>query len=277
MVVFFVLFVFMLLAQVLLVIWKQRHYKSFQTVTLLGLWLIPMLLSLYVRFVRMLLVWTTFSVSTGYIVWLASRRPMGKSTPRFVYTWFLYSYRFTHTMGVTGYAIVLMDFFNVPELFGLSHKLAYYGGLLLFYGLYFGVLGRDCAEMCATRMASIMGIVAHKGDTPSFSLSTAFCAICSEELNPRQVDMDVPSERVIELNCKHLFHEFCIRGWTMIGKKDICPFCSEKVELRNMFTNPWETQSLIWANLLDALRYLVVWNPLILVITQATLYILGYH
>jgi len=57
----------------------------------------------------------------------------------------------------------------------------------------------------------------------------------------------------------------------------ICPFCSEKVELRNMFTNPWETQSLIWANLLDALRYLVVWNPLILVITQATLYILGYH
>jgi hypothetical protein len=27
----------------------------------------------------------------------------------------------------------------------------------------------------------------------------------------------------------HLFHEFCIRGWTMIGKKDVCPYCSEKV------------------------------------------------
>jgi hypothetical protein len=35
-----------------------------------------------------------------------------------------------------------------------------------------------------------------------------------------------------------------------------------QVELGAMFRNPWETQSLVWANLLDALRYLVVWNPL---------------
>ena len=108
----------------------------------------------------------------------------------------------------------------------------------------------------------------------------------------------------------------------MIGKKDVCPYCSEKVamscktrapllllpaprmkrthvcpdaiaprgsscmhvcgtsaamreypvglacnnraqvQLQTMFRNPWETQSLVWANLLDALRYLVVWNPL---------------
>jgi hypothetical protein len=35
-----------------------------------------------------------------------------------------------------------------------------------------------------------------------------------------------------------------------------------QVQLQTMFRNPWETQSLVWANLLDALRYLVVWNPL---------------
>jgi hypothetical protein len=40
------------------------------------------------------------------------------------------------------------------------------------------------------------------------------------------------------------------------------PLSNAQVELGAMFRNPWETQSLVWANLLDALRYLVVWNPL---------------
>jgi hypothetical protein len=33
-------------------------------------------------------------------------------------------------------------------------------------------------------------------------------------------------------------------------------------------SSPWETHSIVWAHLLDALRYLIVWNPLILLITQ---------
>jgi hypothetical protein len=30
--------------------------------------------------------------------------------------------------------------------------------LLVLYGIYFGVLGRDLAEVCAERMASTMGV-----------------------------------------------------------------------------------------------------------------------
>jgi hypothetical protein len=32
------------------------------------------------------------------------------------------------------------------------------GLLVLFYGLYFGVLARDFAEICAARMASTIGV-----------------------------------------------------------------------------------------------------------------------
>lgn len=32
------------------------------------------------------------------------------------------------------------------------------GLLTLFYGLYFGVLGRDFAEICADKMASKLGV-----------------------------------------------------------------------------------------------------------------------
>lgn len=60
-----------------------------------------------------------------------------------------------------------------------------------------------------------------------------------------------------------------------MGKKDTCPYCGEKVTLKNMFKNPWETQSLMWANLLDAVRYLIVWNPVIVGVTQLLLYELG--
>ena len=30
------------------------------------------------------------------------------------------------------------------------------------------------------------------------------------------------------------FHEQCIRGWSMVGKKDSCPICSEKVDLKSL-------------------------------------------
>jgi RING finger protein 121 len=68
------------------------------------------------------------------------------------------------------------------------------------------------------------------------------------------------------------FHEFCARGWVMVGKKDACPNCGDKVHLRMLVgSSPWETQSLVWVHLLDALRYLIVWNPVILIVTQLAL------
>ncbi len=66
----------------------------------------------------------------------------------------------------------------------------------------------------------------------------------------------------------------------MIGKKDMCPHCAEKInargQLRRVLTNAWDTQSLAWAQLLDGVRYLVVWNPLILVVTSALTYLLPH-
>lgn len=39
-----------------------------------------------------------------------------------------------------------------------AHILMDSGTLMLFYGLYFGVLGRDVAEICADTMASHIGV-----------------------------------------------------------------------------------------------------------------------
>ena len=58
------------------------------------------------------------------------------------------------------------------------------------------------------------------------------------------------------LKCRRLCHHAsvhfrhhlqCIRGWTIVGKKDVCPVCLEKVDLRALYSDrPWETRNLSW-------------------------------
>jgi len=260
------MFIFLILSQLGLYLWKKKYYRSFQSTTLIGLWIIPFLMSGFLWFFRMLFVWTAWSAVTGYIIKKASQNPLQKDTPRKVYAWFYLLYRVCYSCAIFGYVLFMIDFLGVAHV--IPHQvwhsllpLSYFGGLLLFYGLYFGVLSRDCAEMCADRMASRMGFTG-KG-LPSKGLPINTCCICGEQYKP---------EEAIQLNCKHQFHEWCIRGWTMIGKKETCPYCSEKVQLKQLFRNPWEKQGMMWAHILDSLRYLIVWNPIILTVVQVVLY-----
>jgi RING finger protein 121 len=136
--------------------------------------------------------------------------------------------------------------------------------LLVLYGIYFGVLGRDLAEVCAERMASTMGYSSSSG-LPARHLERDICAICAGRLD---FDNTGFFGKTYELNCNHKFHEFCIRGWTIVGKKDVCPYCKEKVDLRQtLLKNPWETGSVVWTNILDMARQVIVWNPLIIFLT----------
>lgn len=48
---------------------------------------------------------------------------------------------------------------------------------------------------------------------------------------------------VPSLNSTPRFHEFCIRGWCIVGKKQMCPYCKEKVDLKRMFSNPYPFNS----------------------------------
>lgn len=117
-------------------------------------------------------------------------------------------------------------------------------------------------------------------------------------------------EATVALDCKHCFHDLCIRGWTMVGKKDTCPVCNEKVDLKSLYSDrPWETRNLTWCaacsvawvrlhaspahclslmplpsspckrriQMLDAVRYLVVWNPLIFMTVSVLFHLFAPH
>ena len=227
---------------------------------------------------------------------------------------------------------------EVEELKELSHSFyhihfADIGIYLLFYGLYYGVLARDTAQLCAESISKALGFFNPSG-FPRRRVPTNICAVCNNPLinhdiglfdrddddddietgttgrgatgaKERGVDRrtrimnqrrrieqktaaalsgggdkgfigwclktfcwrcsvaNAKQDEEVVINCGHRFHGFCIRGWIMIGKRDVCPVCKEKVSLKGIFANPWQKQDRMWSQLLDGVRYLLVWNPII--------------
>jgi hypothetical protein len=62
-------------------------------------------------------------------------------------------YKVSVAVGVAGYALVILEIAGCG-MFLRSVFTPLFPFLLLWYGLYFGVLGRDCAEVAADRMVS---------------------------------------------------------------------------------------------------------------------------
>ncbi|KAI8821503.1 uncharacterized protein EV422DRAFT_619834 [Fimicolochytrium jonesii] len=257
-------------SQILFALWRKHHLRSFQAATLLGLWLVPAGMSLQGGYTRFLVIWGIFSVINSLIVWRAHETPLRSTTPRWVYKWYTLMYNIWYAVGMLGYILVLLSFFHVPLILHLVQQIDQevrvfeFGIITLFYGLYFGTLSRDFVARLADRMALTVGYYSRTG-LPAKHLRSNMCAICGASTTfPSDPTTTPPS--VHTLNCGHKYHESCIRGWTIIGKKDVCPYCKEKVDLKDFRRNPWDTTQQVYLNLLDALRYLLVWNPIVFLV-----------
>lgn len=78
---------------------------------------------------------------------------------RLVYKWFYFIYRLSYVLGIIGYCIAMATFVGLNLVFDVKPQVWMDCCLLLlYYGLYFGVLGRDVAEICADKMASHIGV-----------------------------------------------------------------------------------------------------------------------
>jgi hypothetical protein len=51
-----------------------------------------------------------------------------------------------------------------------------------------------------------------------------------------------------------------------VGKKAVCAACGEKAQYDEVAIHPWQRTSVLWAQCLDAMGLLIVWNPLIILI-----------
>lgn len=308
--------------------WRTKHPFSYSIFALVGLWLFPAFLAFNLGYYRFLVLWTLFSSVCLRLVHLATRRQIHGSTPRKVYTWFLYTYKAALFIAFLGYVLTMLELLgfgyllyalfgsanpsssplspsdaaavaggaktisdgplppNSGHVHGHSHPHHHHhhpgatgfslgGYLFIFYGLYFGVLGRECAAVCITRMANTIGYIACEGKQPVNRLGDNKCAICDDvlykHLGLSNKDKEA-DEKVFTLPCGHAFHEFCLRGWLLVGKRDTCAYCHEKCTVKDYFgKNPWEIQNVLWSSLLDLVQYIIVFNPIIIIATQVIL------
>ena len=73
---------------------------------------------------------------------------------RLVYRWFLLVHQVSLMLGLLGYSIILMLFLSLGNNRGWIDTITETGVLFVFYGLYYGLLGRDLAEYCVDNMSS---------------------------------------------------------------------------------------------------------------------------
>jgi RING finger protein 121 len=272
---FNVLFLLLMVSQLLLLWWKRTYFRSYQWFTLLGLWLIPLIIAAFSasQNIRFISTWILFSVGNIWIYRKATQRPLSSNIPKLVYGWFKKTYQICYALGIFGYTIIIIEsFFLTPNVKDESFLLKV-GTFCLLYGLYFGVLGRDICDILADTMASSIGYYNNSG-FPNKHLRSNICAICGDAL---QVNVGFRSDSsidVVSLDCRHSFHQDCIKGWCLIGKKDMCPYCKEKVDLKMFQERPWDTQQVLYLQLLDFLRYIIIlWQPIILLAA----YFFGVH
>lgn len=68
-------------------------------------------------------------------------------------------YKLSYVLGIIGYAVMMGAFFGLNMVFGQEPQIWMDPALLLvYYGLYFGVLGRDLSEICTDKMAANIGV-----------------------------------------------------------------------------------------------------------------------
>ena len=95
-----------------------------------------------------------------------------------VYKWFLLIYKISYFVGVVGYLIMMATFMGLYLFFGVKpHVWMDVGILMMFYALYYGVMARDTAEICAEKMASNIGYYKKEG-IPSRHLDGETCPLC---------------------------------------------------------------------------------------------------
>ncbi|XP_034517386.1 RING finger protein 175 isoform X3 [Ailuropoda melanoleuca] len=230
----------LVIAQIALVQWRQRHGRSYNLVTLLQMWVVPLYFTIKLFWWRFLSMWGMFSVITSYILFRATRKPLSGRTPRLVYKWFLLIYKLSYALGVVGYLAIMFTVCGFNLFFKIKARDSMdFGIVSLFYGLYYGVMGRDFAEICSDYMASTIGFYSVSG-MPTRSLSDDVCAVCGQKIIV-ELDEEGLIENTYQLSCNHV----------------------------------WERTHFLYGQILDWLRYLVAWQPVVIGIVQGINYSLG--
>ncbi|KAJ1901158.1 hypothetical protein LPJ66_000977 [Kickxella alabastrina] len=255
--------------------WRRNHPLSYRLVSMGSISLIPPYFAAANGYHRFVTIWLLYAAANIYILYQATRRPLQTHTPRRVYQWFAFTNKASYAVFMLGFFLFILCFFNIVP--GFTDTEAYLSAsmLTLFYGLYFGLMSRDLVTLCSDNIAAALGYSGGEHNLPTKSLPREVCCVCGDGLGERDGAAAAVKEPTHVLGCGHEFHATCIRGWCVVGKRDVCPFCREKVDLEPFKRNPWDKQELFYVTALEYMRFFVSWQPLTVLLLTSIYWILG--
>ena len=284
----YALVLWLFLAQFAVVWWKKNRPSQYHAWSLAGLWIFPPAIGIFLKNWRFVIFCILFSLQAGYVFHLSRRRPMNADDPQLIYRIFLVGHRLTIALASLGAALfVLTIFFLIPFFHQPFSWLLKDSVLFMFYGGYFGVMQRDFSQVVADYVSKVVTsqiVVTRHGQGKAIRANA--CGLCGRELRETEnVELGSkegsPSGRwerkLMKLKeCGHEFHDECIRGWSVLGKRNVCPTCNERCDTASILAStPWAKSSETWQEFLDLIRMALVWNPIIFVVAIFVFKVLG--
>ena len=93
---------------------------------MIGMWIIPFLISIKLEHTRFIVIWIIFTIITLIIAYKATRTPISRAAPRLVYKWFLLVHKVSYFLGVVGYICLMLTFLGFNFLFFISPTVTKY-------------------------------------------------------------------------------------------------------------------------------------------------------
>lgn len=93
---------------------------------MLGMWLIPFLISVKFHHIRFIIIWIILTLITTYVNYRATRSPIARTTPRLFYKWFLLVHKVTYALGIIGYVGLMLTFLGLNSLFLVSPTVKFF-------------------------------------------------------------------------------------------------------------------------------------------------------
>ncbi|XP_003381796.1 putative SPRY domain protein [Trichinella spiralis] len=214
-----------MIAQYLLFEWKKRYSKSYTRFTLFSMWIIPFALSLWRGFWRFIVSWLAFTSMTFFITSKAMQKHISGSTPRLVYKWFLFIHKLCSFLGFFGYVVTVLTLFGIGIFLSMKFDDLFNFGILC---LFYGIYyGVLNRDLAAICSNTMAAHIGYYSDEglPKRTLESDMCAVCGNKISANG------NERQIS----RILHP------------------------------RWEKTEAVLMYVLDFVRYLVAWNPILIV------------
>lgn len=248
-----VISVYALVIQTFFAAWKRVHRKSHDVCVFLILLLFPPGFFLYIRSYSLPFCWLLFSGFMALNALKVLRGPLGKNVMRDIYGVFRTLFIVSNLGIFVGQALTFVCFYVRVQYLGYTLS------ILLFF-LYFGLLSREVIFFLSETVAVSTGFYSKEG-VPGKGNNNSLCMICTKAFDSK--------ERIHTLVCTHSFHEDCIKGWCLLGKKPFCPYCKRTIESSSLPPELWHKTETWFYPLINTLRSFIV---LTLVLTAIVLY-----